>query len=1415
MPSVNWDAFERLPGGANSNFEMMCRRLIRRHYGQYGDFAALVQQPGVEFHLKVHTSCALGDPGRWYGWQCRWYDLPSGRALGTRRRQKIAEAIATTERELPNLTDWVLWTRRSLTKGDQEWFRELETHMRLHLWTAAEVEEYLSGPAEILRGTYFDELVLTPDALADLHERAVAPIRQRWQPKVHQSVDAERALRRILGETDTWGDLQELADQLEADATAVEGDLSDLTGPFIDATAALVERARAVSAGLKDAHTALDRGDLDLLRSQLADRPASPDLQFAALPRRLRARRERAGLTATNALGDIRRARDLLEEVDTYLGVRLITVLADAGCGKTELAAQLTAPIGDRPAGILLHGRDLHAGHSLDDLARRVVIQGNPVSSMEALIAAVDAAGQRAHRRIPLIIDGLNEAEDPRDWKGPLASLSETLSQYSYVLVVCTVRTAFADAALPEDVGRLEIPDFDHDTIAAIHRYLDYYRINAADAELPLELLRHPLTLRLFCEVTNPTREHIVGIEAMPGSLTGLFDRYLKQAAKRIADLAPRTRRYYEQDVRAALYDIGVTLWEEKARSLDLVGLRRQLGDDGCLWHESIVRALEQDGILLRVPGDTLSGDRVSGDRVTVVYDMLGGHLVADALLAKYGRSGLEELLRDPATVNALAGPLSDHHPLATDTLRALAGLVPRRLPGQQLWALLDDPLRSNALRDAADLEGVYLDTATVDALNTLAAQLPGGSRDLFDRLRQTRGAPSHPLNAEFLDAVLRPMTVADRDLRWTEWVRRHHEKLLADLRRLENRWRSNAKRLPDDRLRAQWVMWTLTSTVRMLRDQATRTLYWFGRADPATLFDLTLGALDVNDPYVSERMLAASYGVAMALQHDIKARTFVEETLPSKAENLYAAMFAPGAPHTTTHLLARNYARRTIEIAARHRPNVLTDKQLKRTKPPYEEGGIRDWGESEDKNEGEYRNGNHPFGFLDDDPMDKLGPDISKYRSDTPEYKKAKANLWWRIYDLGYSLERFGSVDSQLTNQSYRWSSKADSRWTDGYGQKYSWIATCELAGYRDDLGLLRHEWDSGHENWAHVDLDPSFPEELANHQLVHGDLLGDRQAPLAEWIADGPELTFEELLELGELEGQPGPWVLLYGYVTQRDESQRRYMFCFLHGALAAAAAAEEIEEVAAQAEFIKLDAIRLPEDHYTYAGEIPWCETYPPNEPSPISIVTGHKTVTRTESETYYVRGDKRLSREEVHKTLEDHRGGQDSGTQIVDLWLMLDPPEEALREAGLRKVEERVEKQVEVPETTTHDMTMPARRHGWESYHSEINPSPGAYIPARQIADLLGLVGRPQTFDLYDPEGRRASASFEHGDRFSNRQIFTYLRKDLLDRYLEESGQRLIWAIYGERALYHAGLHGEKLLNGGPPNVRYERILHYGV
>ena len=165
-----------------------------------------------------------------------------------------------------------------------------------------------------------------------------------------------------------------------------------------------------------------------------------------------------------------------------------------------------------------------------------------------------------------------------------------------------------------------------------------------------------------------------------------------------------------------------------------------------------------------------------------------------------------------------------------------------------------------------------------------------------------------------------------ERDLSWTEYVRPKVESFEKRLVHFEEACQSDQELsdISEKRLHllAAYIMWVLTSTRRPLRDKATRALYWYGRRFPQEFLDLVMNSLSINDPYIPERMLAATYGVAMARQHDFQDDSFTREILPLYGRQLYETMFKPNAPHSTTHILARDYARRTIDIALIHHPD-------------------------------------------------------------------------------------------------------------------------------------------------------------------------------------------------------------------------------------------------------------------------------------------------------------------------------------------------------------------------------------------------------------------------------------------------------------------------------------------------------------
>ena len=547
--------------------------------------------------------------------------------------------------------------------------------------------------------------------------------------------------------------------------------------------------------------------------------------------------------------------------------------------------------------------------------------------------------------RIPIVIDGLTEAEDPATWKGELGALGVTLRRFRHVVVIATLRPSATNVALPNGLDQIDLPGFGRMTRKAIPRYFEYYKIDPGSLRLPLERFSDPLFLRIFCEATNPDREVWVGPERIPTSLVSAFTEFRNAVVRRIADRPGGNFKRYRPDILNALDRLALTMWETDRRAIPFGEAREVVGDTSANWAESLARELVDEGVLSREP----DGDQ----RTVILFDAFAGFLIADALTRAKGKTDFAEWAREKRTVAKLLGDLRripaekspdcppgenrtiawvkswarralrlppfgrDHtppvlptaaqpaHPLAPDIRKALVGLVPRRFH-MQFWELVDDDLRAEILVDSAELEGELLDAATVDQIARLAMQPPtSGMHDLFDRFMETRDAPRHPLNARFVDSLLSGLTVADRDLRWTEWIRRNETEIISAIRECTERWECDGDLAEGDHLDAIWLKWLLTSTVRHLRDHATLALYRYGRKCPNELFQLTLSSLRINDPYVPERMLAASYGAIMAGPGE--SRQFGED-LSEFLDGLWSAFCGGGATSPTEHWLMREY---------------------------------------------------------------------------------------------------------------------------------------------------------------------------------------------------------------------------------------------------------------------------------------------------------------------------------------------------------------------------------------------------------------------------------------------------------------------------------------------------------------------------
>ena len=260
--------------------------------------------------------------------------------------------------------------------------------------------------------------------------------------------------------------------------------------------------------------------------------------------------------------------------------------------------------------------------------------------------------------------------------------------------------------------------------------------------------------------------------------------------------------------------------------------------------------------------------------------------------------------------------------------------------------------------------------------------------------------------------------------------------------------------------------------------------------------------------------------------------------------------------------------------------------------------------GESEDRNEKEYRDGNAPIQMdFGNYTLGCLVKDRKNYDFENEEYKHVRANIFWRIYDLGYSLEKFGDVDKWIARENWKYDRSENRGKTDRYGKKYAWIAFYELAGFRKDQNLL-FKWYQEEVRIADADIDPSFPPPLHEFKVIDQDFLGNRETPLHEWIEKGETPDISSYLILEELCGEMGPWVSLDGHVRQEDLEAKRSCFIRPRGLFVHTGDLEELVTLLESRNYGGLPEI--PADHCTYSGEIPWCDTFPYNGQSELSFV-----------------------------------------------------------------------------------------------------------------------------------------------------------------------------------------------------------------
>jgi hypothetical protein len=1090
-------------------------------------------------------------------------------------------------------------------------------------------------------------------------------------------------------------------------------------------------------------------------------------------------------------LGIIREEKEYSESpAFKVLADPFLLVIGEWGTGKTHLLCDVTRDRIRRGQATVLMLAKNFSGHVLQDVCDRIDVGMRPEVLFDRLQQAADALGERS----VVIVEGVNEGRRD-EWRKAINALRLLTAERPGIALVVSCRTPFEEVAIAngdrEFFHQVQHLGFDDQEFDAQAAFFEYYELPLPEVPLLDREFSRPLTLKLICQsLKNLTGRKLAqgfaGIASGQKGMTFVLESFVNRVGEPI-------EKEYGLDPKGCW-------WLLKASNR--IADKKQAGFAPCMavFNRSFVRPTEADRILAaNYPGLTrsrrrnlLESLRTSGlleedviwyrsqgqikSRIVfrLPYQRFSDHLIARHLLEAY---------LDVSSVAAIKRSLSPGSRLGqifkrrkfdgsryaeSGWAQALITEFPLRAGGRlpinqrELFFALPKSARSLSAYFEPFIEGLFWrdPNSFTEGTRRLINQYLNASDSVWEKVIDALAAvstkPKHPYHARRLYDYIARFPMAERDERWSEYLRRKYvsptiHRLLTWAQHLNVA--AMTERVAGDL--TVLLSLVLTTVVRPDRDLATKALVLIGERFPEILFKHAIKTLSFNDPYVPERMLAAAYGVTTSLVDSAAALAF-RPLLGSLADGLYRNMFAPKSAYATQHCLTRDYALGIIELAIRADCIRLSRIARRNISVPfphipscYSSAGVTQPGVSDAVGHAIQMDfGNYTIG--------RLIPNRANYDDKNPEYARVGAQIEQRIYEFGYRKARFESIDREIGRTSFN---AQDDQKVDRYGKKYSWIAYFEMWGEREARRLLP-DWRL-HERTSDCGVDPSFPRKPPTWDPPMPDLFGELTASTEEWVMGGFTPRWDSLLVVPTINDRRGPWVLLKGFVRAEDQARDRELFAFLRCAFVS-----QKDILKLRRRFLAIDYPgnrEIPDgatEHYLYSGEAGRRDCYARH------LLKSNGVYRRQIEEAFdrYVTIKSARQRQGLKIAI---RMLSPSGEEKEPLIRYFAPTGRTRHIPGIR-------------------IELPTISFGWESYHSVQNTFSGFDLPAPSLIQRLRLASRNREMDFYDASGSAGIVCrADGGDWKGNRHSVLYIRADLMRRYLAQTRQRFVWCNWGER------------------------------
>ncbi len=615
-------------------------------------------------------------------------------------------------------------------------------------------------------------------------------------------------------------------------------------------------------------------------------------------------------------ISDIEDSLDLLKEKLDELEIclhkkRIMILSGEALTGKTHLFCDIALNrLKNTQPTLLFFGNNFDRTKTI--IFNMVAQLGLAPINENEFLQALDKWGEEYNTRTLIMIDAINETENPKIWQDGIIKFCEQIKSYPNLALAMSVRDVEKNKIItPENEEYIsnEIVEVEHKGFEGIELEAVRTFCEALEVEFPKVPLH---TYRLF---VNPGMLFLY-IESIKSSTNKVDTSIINPLTIFKSYVDDLERKYYQKYMHEV--DEDDELVSEAIKEFIALGTQKDYVHFYLDYkevkaklkplHKKILEFLISEGVLNKLKQEY-------GTKVYFTYQKFENFFIADYLLGDFeqNREKIFTLIRE-------------HHGAVSE---ALFMQIPETLGKEvfdlNVWFVRDRYICEQYLQSLVWRRPSTIDDNTFKYINFIL-----GYEDLssvfLDTVLQLSSIPSHPLNIVRLHKKLLKLNMSERDYHWSIYL--HHS--YSDdgiVKRIIN-WAWDKKEefeIEDESLYLYGLTlgWFLTSSNRELRDGTTKALVNLF-TDNINVFLKVLKEFEtVADLYVLERLYAVGYGIVLRSSNENSFREF--------GEYAYQTIF--DRDEVVEHIFLRDYAKSIVETINK---KIILNVDLEKIYPPY-----------------------------------------------------------------------------------------------------------------------------------------------------------------------------------------------------------------------------------------------------------------------------------------------------------------------------------------------------------------------------------------------------------------------------------------------------------------------------------------------